>query len=367
MKSWLPWIGHRFREIIVYLQFVRKACKRPLILVSVSDSVSGFSSELRGKNLVQLWYSQGINAVLVPPQLEITQRHRLARWLKPDVVIHQTFRIEGNDPSIYPNAVNILDLDDADFLDPRIQATMEDRLKLCDGGIGGSRYTEAWIKTIINDSTVVWTGSKQCQPIVKSSSGSENNIVWAITSPLDNPVEAEFIKGVLAKCSKKNTFTFTVIGKGQSQNIQSFFAPALGEKNKFVHYPFLPYDNFLSVLANATVGLAPLFEQENNFNKGKSFGKILAYLTAGVPVVTTFAADHELFFEDGVNGFISNVPEHWVESIEKLLTDQKLREAIRVKSSIDYNNRLSLEEYSERVLDYIRERYTAKTGRSFDI
>ena len=362
----LSWLGHRVRELGIYYQYLIKACRRPVMFVSVSDSVSGFSSELRGKNPVELWRSQGINAILLPPQLEISQRRRLATLLKPEVVIHQTFRLEGNDPSLYPKAVNILDLDDADFLDPRIQPRMEASLKLCDGGVGGSRYTEAWIKTIVDASAVIWTGSKQKNKSI-SISASTDNIVWAITSPLDNPIEAEFIKAILAECSQQYDFNFTVIGRGESEEIKAFFDPALRDKHKIIHHPFLPYDEFLTVLSSATAGLAPLFEQENDFNKGKSFGKILAYLTAGIPVITTYAADHELFFEDGVNGFISNDPQHWLASIGKLLTDAQLRQQIIENAARDYNNKLSLEVYANQTMRFIRERYQAKIGRSLNV
>src|SRR5262249_58601733 len=78
-------------------------------------------------------------------------------------------------------------------------------------------------------------------------------------------------------------------------------------------YPRLPYRTFIRTLSRATVGLQPVCT-DSPFSQGKSFGKVLAYLAANVPVVATDEVDHPVFFRDAENGFLvgNSVPE-WVE------------------------------------------------------
>ncbi|MEY8842268.1 hypothetical protein AB9K41_24835, partial [Cribrihabitans sp. XS_ASV171] len=56
--------------------------------------------------------------------------------------------------------------------------------------------------------------------------------------------------------------------------------------------PFMSYDEFLASLRDVAVGLSPV-HPDSDFSKGKSFGKILAYLDAKVPVICSEAVDHD--------------------------------------------------------------------------
>lgn len=61
---------------------------------------------------------------------------------------------------------------------------------------------------------------------------------------------------------------------------------------------------------------------ENPFSRGKSFGKLLAYLIADVAIVASNNVDHPLFFQDGVNGVLApNDVDRWVEGTALLLQD----------------------------------------------
>ena len=71
------------------------------------------------------------------------------------------------------------------------------------------------------------------------------------------------------------------------------------------------------------VGLMPIMDDE--WSHGKCGLKILQYLATGVPVVCSPAGINSEIIEDGVNGFLVNTDEEWIEKIEILMSDHDLR------------------------------------------
>jgi glycosyltransferase involved in cell wall biosynthesis len=112
--------------------------------------------------------------------------------------------------------------------------------------------------------------------------------------------------------------------------------------------PYMSYANFLDSLEEVAVGLAPLIDTDG-FSGGKSFGKILAYLDRGVPVVTHPVVDHPLFFRNGTNGFMVTTARQWAETIARLLADPDLRQEIADNARNDFQSRLSIDVAADRV------------------
>ena len=99
------------------------------------------------------------------------------------------------------------------------------------------------------------------------------------------------------------------------------------------------YKDFLTSLEDAAVGLAPLCP-ETPFSRGKSFGKVLAYLDRGVPVVGSDACEHGAFF-DTDSGVITNNEAAWVTAIARLLEDAPRRAALAGCARSAFGRRLT--------------------------
>ena len=95
------------------------------------------------------------------------------------------------------------------------------------------------------------------------------------------------------------------------------------------------------------VGLSPIVPG-SVFSRGKSFGKILGYLDAGVPVICSDEADHALFFRDGT-GVVSNDPVRWRAEIARLLADPAARQDMAGRARAELCRRLTLAEAARRV------------------
>jgi glycosyltransferase involved in cell wall biosynthesis len=77
-------------------------------------------------------------------------------------------------------------------------------------------------------------------------------------------------------------------------------------------------------LANAHIGIAPL--SDNVWTRGKCALKVLQYMAAGLPVISSNAGANAEVVEDGNTGVLVNSHEGWVAAINELASDKGKRE-----------------------------------------
>ncbi len=92
-------------------------------------------------------------------------------------------------------------------------------------------------------------------------------------------------------------------------------------------------------LASAHIGIAPM--RDDDWSRGKCALKVLQYMAAGLPVVSSQAGANAEVMTDGEHGFLAATPEEWVERIARLAGDAELRrrmgEAGRRRVETDYS------------------------------
>jgi len=76
-------------------------------------------------------------------------------------------------------------------------------------------------------------------------------------------------------------------------------------------------------LASAHVGIAPM--SDNSWTKGKCGLKVLQYMAAGLPVISSPAGVNREIVQHGKTGFFAENPDDWRKSIDKLFRDPVLR------------------------------------------
>ncbi len=351
-------------ELRIYWQFFSKRGEGPLILFVVCDDEPGWGSELRSKRIVDYLQVEGKRALFLPSRLSSYQRKRIGRRVKADVVIHQTFVNEKTDPKDFPEAINIVDFDDAHFLDPKLQHSIIERCLLCEAAIGGSRYTENWLRQYVNKTLMLWTSAPYIHVEASPPSSRSKTIIWGTTNPLLTKSEAELVRNIIHNCAKKTSFEFIVIGDGSEKEIVKFFALGLPESIKIKHIPRMPYEDFIQLLTQGAVGIAPLIIDGDCFNAGKSFGKILAYIAAEVPVVASNAVDHALFFQNGENGFLASEIEQWGDHVVRLLMEPELRDIVAANAKIQLQKELSIDAFSTKLYEFVTVLYEDKKGPS---
>lgn len=83
----------------------------------------------------------------------------------------------------------------------------------------------------------------------------------------------------------------------------------------------------------ADIAIAPL--NDTMFNRCKSPIKYMEYTAMGLPCVFSRTVPYSDIIKDGVNGFLAEKPNEWIEKISKLIEDQILRKQMLVNAQSD--------------------------------
>jgi hypothetical protein len=305
------------------------------------------SSLLRIYNVAASLDRLGWSVVVLPATLTLEQRHRLLARFAPDVVVMQGARHALNRPALYPGFRIAYDMDDADFHLPHLAGAVTEAMGCVDLVLAGSRYVADWCRAQGAVARVIWTGTPASHHRPPPQAGRPPVITWAQSAPVDYAEERAFVAEVMRRvAARRSGVRLRLFGRrpGDGAGILAPFEAA-GVRVEWL--PMMPYAGFLRALDDAAVGLSPICP-ETPFSRGKSFGKVLAYLDRGVPVVASDAADHGLFFTPG-SGVLSNDPDVWAEAILRLLDDAEARQAMADAGGRAFRARLSTAAAAARV------------------
>jgi glycosyltransferase involved in cell wall biosynthesis len=76
-------------------------------------------------------------------------------------------------------------------------------------------------------------------------------------------------------------------------------------------------------LASSHIGIAPM--RDDDWSRGKCALKVLQYMTAGLPVVSSDCGANAEIVEDGINGYLVDTDQTWCDRIVTLANDEALR------------------------------------------
>lgn len=82
-------------------------------------------------------------------------------------------------------------------------------------------------------------------------------------------------------------------------------------------------DTEVTHIASADVGVMPLLDSP--WERGKCGYKIIQYMACGLPVVATPIGINTRIVQTGVNGYLADDAQAWVDALERLLTNVALR------------------------------------------
>lgn len=112
-----------------------------------------------------------------------------------------------------------------------------------------------------------------------------------------------------------------------SRKVQ-FKLRVIGAKGVHIHgvnIEYVPWTYFNEVesISECDIGIMPL--KNSRFEQGKCGYKLIQYMGCGLPVVASPIGVNSDIVMSGQNGFLANSLTDWVESLQRLLTDSKLR------------------------------------------
>lgn len=352
-------LGRVAREAALYPAVLRPG-RGPRLAVLPSEGRAG-SSLLRGYNIAEALRARGWSALCLPPHLRAAQRARVLGLLRPDIVLVQQAWHELNRVQHLTRWRLVLDIDDADFLDPRLEPALVALASRARGVSCGSRFIRDWAARYNANARVIWTGTPVSRGPWPTHEGRRPLVVWAQQNPHRYPRELEFVAGVMSEVAQRRG--------GAALRLHSWSGPRdvaplrrLEEAGVTLEFlPRMPYAEFVASLREAAVGLSAI-SADAAFSQGKSFGKVLAYLDAKVPVVCSDAADHALFFEPET-GVVSNDPAVWADAVTTLLEDPARRTAMADAAHRRFRDRLSVDAAADRLHDFLTPLLGAPTAR----
>ena len=83
------------------------------------------------------------------------------------------------------------------------------------------------------------------------------------------------------------------------------------------------HETEVECLSSLDVGIMPL--PDESWARGKCGFKLIQYMASGLPVIASPVGVNEEIVDDGVNGFLSDSNEQWVEAFEKLYKNLDMR------------------------------------------
>jgi len=334
-------IAHRVRELNTLSHHLcKKSC--PRLIAFPCDSWKGASGNLWGSALKEM-KSQGWDIVLAPGQLELVQRHRLCKLLKPDAILFLKARTWKNHPHHFPGIPLIFLIDDADFVNPVEHDHIVDCVKAAALTIAGNEYVADWCRQHNPSVQKIWVPHppRATKPAIPNNE-RDNIIMWAPREPATYPNEAQYIAQVITKLRQtRSDFEFWMTGCTDQAWSDAYAKPLLdlGVRVEQFGY-FKDYADYLATIARCPIGLHPVLI-ENEYAKGKSFGKILSYIATDTAVVTDHVPDHADFFKHQHNGMLADSAQGYVDSINHLLDHPEDRARMAEQAYGDFLDQLA--------------------------
>lgn len=148
-------------------------------------------------------------------------------------------------------------------------------------------------------------------------------ILWTTTAHHrhDFPIVEHALKDICHKHKNVKVVIWGFITKNMMEMIP---------RDQLEFYGWVPIEDYFECLTamDADIGIAPL-EQDSIYNEAKTNLKWLEYGLMGYAPVVSDVTPYRCV-EDGVTGLVvkKNKHIHWLESLDKLVTDKKLRKSI---------------------------------------
>lgn len=150
---------------------------------------------------------------------------------------------------------------------------------------------------------------------------------------------------IFSRLSKKYNYTLKIVGAGvlidlSGVNIESKEWELESE-----------YDDYRSL----DIGVYPLPDDE--WAKGKAGFKTICYMAVGVPCVASPIGMNKEIIQDGVNGFLSNSEDEWLEKLSLLIENPELRKKIGLAGRKTVEKKYSVNVNAPRYLEVLRSVY----------
>lgn len=165
-------------------------------------------------------------------------------------------------------------------------------------------------------------------------------IGW-IGSPTAAPY-LQIIYGVMEKLSQKYDFILKIVGAGKEIKTSGV---------KVENYNWR-LEKEISDFQSIDIGIYPL--PDTLWTQGKAAFKAIQYMAVGVPVVASPVGMTKEIIQDGINGFLADSEEKWLEKLSLLIKSPQLRESIGMAGRRTVEEKFSLKTNAPKYIEILK-------------
>lgn len=293
-------------------------------LLVLTNNPSRASFRQRIEVHLDLLRDNGINCQILKFPSNIRLRHQmLKKGEEFDAVFLHKKRMNFLDAmTLRRNAKKIIyDFDDAimysdkapDKPSRKRQNSFRRTVKLADLVIAGNNYLAEHARKLSKNVHVIPTGLKTSDYLQDPQPANDGKIrlVWIGS------------KSTLAYLSSIKDALEEVADRFDDVILRIICDDFFDLQNMAVEKHLWSLQNQAKHLMECDIGLAPL--PDNNFTKGKCGFKILQYQSASLPTVASPVGVNAELIEHGNNGLLAKNKSEWIETISKLVQDERAR------------------------------------------
>jgi len=218
--------------------------------------------------------------------------------------------------------------------------------KLYENGVGGEILDDPYVKVCTtttdflaeklreHDKKVFIVPNKLCKKDVEVAEKNRNS-----KFEIRNSVKIGYFSGTLSHNKDFATVTDALMQiLEKHENVELFLVGPLDTDNKLNKYkdrikqlPYVPREKHFGNVASVDINIAPL-EIGNPFCESKSELKFFEAGIVSVPSVCAATDPYKKAIEDGVDGFVANGTQEWIEKLGRLIQDSELRQRMGEKA-----------------------------------
>ncbi|PIP13310.1 MAG: group 1 glycosyl transferase [bacterium (Candidatus Stahlbacteria) CG23_combo_of_CG06-09_8_20_14_all_40_9] len=250
-------------------------------------------------------------------------------------------------PKMYPfgellyskiNENLIFDFDDAIYVTSKYIYKVLQRSKIV---IAGNTYLKEYAQKYNKNVVVIPTCIDISRYSLKQHSPKEEVTIGWIGTP-SNLGYLKSIFPIIQELSRKFRVILKIIG---IPSVKSY--PGVNIKSQ----KWLLNEEISDILS-MDIGIMPL--PNNKYTKGKCGVKLLQYMAAGLPAVTSQVGVGEEIITSGFNGFLANDKDSWYNSLKLLIENWRLRKDIGIMARRTVEEKFALGKSARKFIEVIQ-------------
>jgi glycosyltransferase involved in cell wall biosynthesis len=244
----------------------------------------------------------------------------------------------------------VFDFDDAIFLLPpkrrsflynfRYKSSIPRILRMSDYVIAGNEYLKQYALRFNGNVEVIPTSiDTEIYFVKKKEKKDKINIGWI--GSRSTIFYLDRLRNVFTALAKRYNICLTVIGTGDYRvdGVETVALPWRRERE-------------ISDLQCFDIGVAPLVNDD--WALGKCGCKVIQYMGVGIPAVASPVGIHGKIINDGVNGFLADSDEEWIERLSQLIENETLRERFGLMGRKTVEEKYSVKVNAPKLLEILQ-------------